>query len=232
MKGVFVSGTDTGVGKTRVAAGLVRAMAAEGVPVCGIKPVAAGAERTAEGLRNEDALALQAAGSIALDYEVVNPVCLEPAMAPHLAAAAVGVSLETGGLARQIRAGVPEEALAVVEGAGGWLVPTAPGETLADLAVALGLPVVLVVGLRLGCLNHALLTVENIERRGLPLAGWVANRIDPEMAAPDANRDTLRERITAPLLAELPHAPNATPEDIGYRLGPAASELLGKGLLT
>ncbi|MGM0413097.1 MAG: dethiobiotin synthase [Pseudomonadota bacterium] len=225
MRGVFVTGTDTGVGKTRVAAGLVAAWAAAGEAVCGLKPVAAGAEVTPAGLRNEDAEALRGAASVELPYEAVNPVCLEPPMAPHLAAAEVGVDLSTTPLARRLEAAVPPGTTAVVEGAGGWLVPTAPGETLADLAVALGLPVVMVVGLRLGCLNHALLTAEAIAARGLPLAGWVANHIEPEMAAAAANRDTLVERLSVPLLAELAHVPDATPRQAAEALHGAVDRL-------
>ena len=230
MRGIFITGTDTEVGKTRVAAGLVAAWAATGDAVCGLKPVAAGAEVTPAGLRNEDAEALRVAGSVALPYAAVNPVCLEPPMAPHLAAAEAGVDLATAPLARRLEAAVPEGVTAVVEGAGGWLVPTAPGETLADLAVALGLPVVMVVGLRLGCLNHALLTAESIAARGLPLAGWVANHIEPDMTAVAANRDTLVERLSAPLLAELPHVPDATPAEVVESLHGAVSRLRREAL--
>jgi dethiobiotin synthetase len=230
MRGIFITGTDTEVGKTRVAAGLVAAWAATGDPVCGLKPVAAGAEVTPAGLRNEDAEALRAAASVELPYEQVNPVCLAPAMAPHLAAAEAGVDLATAPLARRLETAVPEGVNAVVEGAGGWLVPTAPGETLADLAVALGLPVVMVVGLRLGCLNHALLAAESIAARGLPLAGWVANHIEPDMTAAAANRDTLVERLSAPLLAELPHVPDATPAEVVESLHGAVSRLRGGAL--
>ncbi|MFW6349673.1 MAG: dethiobiotin synthase [Thiohalospira sp.] len=227
MRGIFITGTDTGVGKTRVAAGLVAAWAETGAAVCGLKPVAAGAEETPEGLRNDDAEALRAASSVDLPYEAVNPVCLAPAMAPHLAAAEAGVDLSTATLAPRLEAAVPDGAIAVVEGAGGWLVPTAPGETLADLAVALGLPVGLVVGLRLGCLNHALLTAESIAARGLPLAGWIANHIEPDMAAAAANRDTLVDLLPAPLLAELPHVPNAAPPEVVESLRGAVSRLHG-----
>ncbi len=229
MRGVFITGTDTEVGKTRVAAGLVAALAERGMPVCGLKPVAAGAERTPDGLRNDDAEALRHAASVALSYDAVNPVCLEPPMAPHLAAAEVGVELETTALARTVSRSVPAGTLAVVDGAGGWLVPMAPGETLADLAVALELPVVLVVGMRLGCLNHALLSAESIRARGVPLAGWIACDPGPAMTARDDNIETLRARMGVPMLADLPYAPNATPRDVAEALAPAAAILAGEG---
>jgi dethiobiotin synthetase len=222
---VFITGTDTGVGKTRVAVGLVTALADRGVPVCGLKPVAAGAERTPDGLRNDDAEALRRAASVALPYEVVNPVCLEPPMAPHLAAAEVGFELATTPLARALSRAVPTGTLAVVEGAGGWLVPMAPGETLADLAVALDLPVVLVVGMRLGCLNHALLSAESIRARGGTLAGWIACDTEPAMAARDDNIATLQARMGVPMLADLPYVPNATPPEVAEALAPAATIL-------
>ncbi len=228
MKGVFVAGTDTGVGKTRIAAGLVAALAARGEAVCGLKPVAAGAERTPDGLRNEDAEALRRAASVALPYEAVNPVCLEPPMAPHLAAAEVSADLDTGRLAGTLERAVPAGVRAVVEGAGGWLVPMAPGQTLADLGAALRLPVVLVVGMRLGCLNHALLSAESIRARGLSLAGWIACDPEPAMDARAANIETLRERLGAPLLADLPHAPNATPREVAEALLSAADFLVGE----
>jgi len=200
-RGVFVTGTDTAVGKTRVACALLRAYADSGQRVLGMKPVAAGAERWPAGFRNEDVEMLRAASSVSVPRELTNPYCFEPAIAPHLAASEAGVEIE---LTRIVDAYAHMCRLAdriVVEGAGGFLVPIGSGLSMADLARALGLPIVLVVGMRLGCLNHAMLTCESIERHGLRLAGWVANCVDPKMQRLDDNVFALCERITAPLLA-------------------------------
>ena len=213
-RSVFVTGTDTGVGKTRVAAALLRQWAAEGLAVVGLKPVAAGAQFTAAGWRNDDALALADAASLPLPYEAINPCCLPLATAPHLAAAAAGLPIDLASLADQCRAAAQGADRVVIEGAGGWLVPVAepavPGEsgpTLADLAVALHLPVLLVVGVRLGCLNHALLTAAAIRSSGLPLAGWVGSVIDPDFADAAEYRVALGRRLPAPCLGWLPWAP-------------------------
>src|SRR5690606_3513788 len=172
----FVTGTDTEIGKTSIAAGLLHAARRCGLSTAAAKPVASGCRRTAAGLRNDDALALLGECSLELGYEAVNPLAFEPAIAPHLAAREAGVPLQAAGLARSVRAVLARGAdFSLVEGAGGWRVPLSGGETLADLAVALQLPVILVVGVRLGCISHALLTAEAIARDGLPLAGWVAN---------------------------------------------------------
>lgn len=213
-RSVFVTGTDTGAGKTRVAVMLLRQWAAQGLAVAGLKPVAAGAQLTAAGWRNDDALALAAAASLPLPYEVINPYCLPQATAPHLAAAAAGQQLDPVWLAAQCRAAAAAAERVVVEGAGGWLVPlaapAAPGQvgpTLADVAVALQLPVLLVVGIRLGCLNHALLSAAAIAASGLPLAGWVGSVIDPDFAEAGDYRQALAERLPAPCLGWLPWAP-------------------------
>lgn len=210
----FVTGTDTGVGKTFVSCALLRAATLAGLRTAAIKPVAAGAVATAEGLRNDDALALQAAVSEPLSYGEVNPVCLPEPLSPHLAAQAAGRRVQVERLAGFCHGMLMRRAdLTLVEGAGGWRVPLNDRETLADLTKQLKLPVILVVGLRLGCLNHALLTAEAIYRDGLTLAGWVANGIDPAMAARDANVATLQRELPAPLLADLPFfGAAATPE--------------------
>lgn len=207
---LFIAGTDTEVGKTTVATALLRALAGTGLRAAGMKPVAAGAAMTSHGWRNDDALDLAAAGNVPLPYAWLNPYCLPTPTAPHLAARDVGISIEI----RQIVAAFEQirirSDVIVVEGAGGWLAPIGSGipggepRTMQEVAVALGLPVVLVVGLRLGCLNHALLTVAAIERSGLPLAGWIANPIDAHF--PDAGRyvDELTGRLVAPLLWRAP----------------------------
>jgi dethiobiotin synthetase len=218
----FVTGTDTGVGKTVVTAGLLRAADAAGRRAVGLKPVAAGASPDADGTpANEDALLLQATASVALPYAAVNPVLLAEPVAPHLAAARVGRRLAVDELVAAVRAplAAARADVAFVEGAGGWLCPVNETETLADLAVALDAGVVLVVGLRLGCLNHALLTAAAIRAAGLPLAGWVANRIDPAMLLADENIATLAARLPAPCLGTVPFlGASPTPADVAARL--------------
>jgi dethiobiotin synthetase len=199
--GVFVTGTDTGVGKTVVASALIRALAREGLRVVGMKPVAAGAENTAAGLRNEDALALAAASNIPAPYDSINPYCLLAPISPHIAAADEGVTLDPL-LIKDHYARLTQLAdFVVVEGAGGWLAPIGPSQTMADIARTLGLPVLLVVGLRLGCLNHSLLTRDAIAASGLPFAGWIANRIDPHFARAEENLGTLADRLGGAPLA-------------------------------
>lgn len=213
VQGVFVTGTDTEVGKTWVSAALLAALRARGLSTAAMKPIASGSERDANGdLRNEDALALQGAASVAMPYERVNPYAFEPPIAPHLAAADVGVRMDVASLCAQARRMATEADVVVVEGVGGWAVPLDERQSLHDLAQGLDWPVILVVGLRLGCLNHALLTAEAISHRGLRLAGWVANAIDPDFARLDDNVATLRERLAAPLLGHIPYAPDASPE--------------------
>lgn len=210
----FVTGTDTDVGKTFVGCALLTYAQQKGFSTLGLKPVAAGCQQTAEGLRNDDALKLQAASSISADYEAINPVQLEAAIAPHIAAEQAGQLdlLQVARLKSHVEQVLADRQpdFALVEGAGGWLVPLNSAseypETFADLAVALGYPVILVVALRLGCINHALLSCAAIEARGLKLAGWVANRPTAEVMAAEAeNLATLKKLIKAPLLATLDH---------------------------
>ncbi len=207
MRGVFVTGTDTGVGKTWVSRALLKGLNQRGSAV-GMKPVASGCERGPEGLRNEDALGLIAESVPRPDYPLVNPYAFAPPIAPHLAALESGQRIAIEVILERYHALARLADRVVVEGVGGWLVPLQEGgPTVADLAVALGLPVVLVVGLRLGCINHALLTAEAIRGRRLPLVGWVANRIDPAMTRPEANIQTLATHLGAPLLGVVPHLP-------------------------
>jgi len=201
-KAWFVTGTDTGVGKTAVSCAFLAAAAAAGLRTAAVKPVAAGCD--AQG-QNEDALQLLATMTETLAYEQVNPVALQAPVAPHIAAMQQGKNLQVSrlaGLCRGVMLGAAEFVL--IEGAGGWRVPLNPRETLADLAVALQVEVVLVVGMRLGCINHALLTAEAIRRDGLKLAGWVANQPGERMACHEENLDTLRRELPAPLLGEMP----------------------------
>jgi dethiobiotin synthetase len=197
MKGLFVTGTDTGVGKTRVAVALIHALRAQGLRVAAMKPVSAG---NAPGELNEDVTALLAAVNVAADLRDVNPYAFEPAIAPHIAAVQAGVRIELDVIAAAYARLAAAADVVVVEGAGGWRVPLNDTEDMADLAQRLGLPVVLVVGLRLGCLNHALLTAESIAGRGLPWAGWVGNHIDQAMACQAENLAALGARLPGPCL--------------------------------
>lgn len=174
-----------------------------------MKPVAAGAERTPEGLRNDDARALIAASNVSAPYEIVNPCCLPLAASPHIAAAEAGVTIDVAQLARCATRLATGADVLLIEGAGGWLAPISERETMADVARALGAPVLLVVGLRLGCLNHALLTRAAIRATGLGFAGWIANHLDAEMIRVEANIATLESRLDAPLLARIPHGASA-----------------------
>jgi len=209
-RGCFVTGTDTGVGKTRVAGALCVALGRRGLRVAAMKPVAAGCVRTADGLRSDDALALVAAMNVAAPYADVNPFAFEPPIAPHLAAAAAGVPIRFEALDAAYARLAASADVVIVEGAGGWLVPLDARRSFADLAVHWRLDVVLVVGLRLGCLNHALLTAEAVQRRGLTLRGWVANAIERGFEPAAANVDALQRRLGVPCLGSLPYAPGAT----------------------
>ncbi len=207
----FVTGTDTDVGKTTIAAGLLRAARLAGLSTAAVKPLASGCEPSAEGLRNSDALALLAECSLPLSYAQVNPFAFAPAIAPHLAAREAGVKLEVVALASAVQAVLDQRAdFTLVEGAGGWRVPLGDQATLADLPITLDLPVILVVGVRLGCINHAVLTAEAIARDGLRLAGWVANVIDPQTSRLEDNLRTLTERLTAPCLGQVPRLEQAS----------------------
>lgn len=215
----FVTGTDTEVGKTFVSTALLAAAEKLGKTTSAIKPVAAGCEQTEQGLRNEDALALQAAMTLELPYEQINPVTLEPAIAPHIAAERAGRNITVSRLAGFCRGTLMHKAgFTVIEGAGGWRVPINRRETLADLARELQLPVILVVGMRLGCLNHALLTAEAIVRDGLQVAGWVANHIDPTMSCYEENLESLKLRLPFPCLGILPHLPGCSPVEASTHL--------------
>ena len=207
---IFITGTDTGVGKTLVSTGLLHALARHYTRVVGMKPVAAGTELINGVQANDDVLALRAAATCAVPPELDNPVLLPDPMSPHIAAERAGVQIDIAHLVACHRRLATLADAVVVEGAGGFLVPLSAHETGADLAQALGLPVVLVVGLRLGCLNHALLTAEAIRARGLTLAGWVANHVDPAMLAQESNIAFLQQALQAPLLATIPF--QATPD--------------------
>lgn len=204
--GIFITGTNTGVGKTLIAAAWTRALAQSGLRVVALKPIASGAMRDHVGrLRNDDALQLQAAAAMRLPYELVNPYCFESPVAPHIAAEEAGVPIAAPQLCDWYRQASVGAELALVEGAGGWRVPLHPEGYLSDLPEQLGLGVVLVVGLTLGCLNHARLTLEAVERGGrCPLLGWIGNQADPGFDRLDANLRSLERVLGAPPLALVP----------------------------
>ncbi len=200
----FVTGTDTGIGKTLVAAAILRSLREAGVKVAGMKPIAAGAIAGPEGPANEDALLLQAESSTRHPYATVNPCLFEPAIAPHIAAAESGIAIDTDRIKAahiELRASAD---VVIAEGAGGFLVPLDGSRSMAELPSLLGMDVILVVGLRLGCLNHALLTAEAVAARGLTLAGWVGNTLTPDFPRCEANIATLAARIAAPCLGIVP----------------------------
>lgn len=216
----FITGTDTGVGKTLVTAALLHLAEKQGLKAFGIKPVAAGCDETPEGLRNEDALLLQTHSSIKLPYEQINPIALRAAKAPHIAAAEEGRRLSLDRLVGLCRGTLMQSAdLRLIEGAGGWRVPLNEFENLSGLPAQLKIPVVLVVGLRLGCLNHALLTAEAIQRDGVQLAGWVGSGIDPQMESVADNINALKARLPAPCLGVIPALGEVSVESAAGYLG-------------
>jgi len=205
--GVFVTGTDTGVGKTVCACALIHALVDRGLTVMPMKPVAAGAVVHAGGWANEDTIALlRAAGRDDARAEDATPVLLREPMAPHIAAAREHRVITLEPILEALERARSAGDFVVVEGVGGYRVPLSDSLDTVDMAREMAMPVVLVVGLRLGCLNHALLTAQAIRASGLPLAGWIANAIDPAMVVADENVEALRERLGAPLLGRLPHA--------------------------
>lgn len=219
MIGCFVTGTDTGAGKTLASCALLQALAQHHRRVVGMKAVAAGAEPDSQGRwANEDTLALRAASTLAVAPALDNPVLLPDPISPHIAAQRAGVEVTLEPILDAYRQLAAQADAVVVEGAGGWLVPLSEKLSIADLAVALQLPVVLVVGLKLGCLNHAMLTANAIRASGLPLAGWIASRVDPDMLVPEENMDWLRRKLGAPLLADLPWQTQPDPRNAQFTL--------------
>lgn len=213
--GYFVTGTDTGIGKTLVSCALLYALAQQGRRVAGMKPVASGTSWTNGAWRNDDVEWLRAAANVKLPDALINPYLLHVPTAPHIAAAAEGKTMSIEHIEHCVRA-VRDSAVAavdtvVVEGVGGFMVPLDSQLGMDDLAMRLGLPVILVVGIRLGCINHALLTLHAIAATGLPLAGWVANVVDPEILNLSTTIDSLQHRINAPLLGRIPYLSPADP---------------------
>ena len=219
--GLFVTGTDTGCGKTEVSLGLMRYFQDQGLRALGMKPVASGSEPSAHGLRNQDALRLQAQGSLEQPYARINPYAFEPPVAPHLAATLAGRAIELARIQDGYRDLASEAERVIVEGVGGWRVPLGGGLDVAGLARALGLPVVLVVGLRLGCINHALLSAEAILSAGCTLVGWVGNRVESEMLLPEENLATLAAELPAPCLGRVPWMLRPQPAAVAAALAAA-----------
>jgi len=212
-QGYFVTGTDTGVGKTTISCALLRAFAAQGKKAVGMKPVVAGSENG----RWHDVEQLIAASNINAAREYVNPYAFDPPVSPHIAARQAGVDIDLAVIQRAYQALSSQADIVIVEGAGGFLVPLNARQTGADLARALNLPVILVAGMRLGCLNHALLTAQAIHASGLPFAGWVANCIDPQMQVLQENIATLEQRLEGPLLGIIP-PDSETNKEAGFKI--------------
>ncbi len=211
-RGIFITGTDTDVGKTVVSCALVRALRTLGRRVAVMKPVASGAIRTPQGLRNADALALIEAAGGDLPYERVNPYCFEPPVSPHIAAKEARIDVDTSRIKQDYDLLAAGSDWVVIEGAGGWFAPINNHQTMADLAWALSVPALLVVGLKLGCLNHAQLTRIGIEAHGVSFTGWVANGIDPEMARAAENLAALERLLGEPALAVIGYSPATLPQ--------------------
>jgi dethiobiotin synthetase len=217
-RGLFVTGTDTEVGKTLVACALIHAFRRTGLRVAAMKPVAAGCYETSDGWKNEDVEALRAASDVDAPLDEINPYRFVEPIAPHIAAARTNVSIDLTVVRERFDALARRADTVIVEGAGGFLVPLNDSQNFGDLASALALPVVLIVGMRLGCINHALLTQEAIHARGLMLVGWVANCIDPAMSAFEENIGTLLRRLTVPLLGIVPRMENPDATEINLEL--------------
>jgi len=203
-KGFFITGTDTDVGKTTIALGLMAAFQQRGLSVAAMKPVSAGCTKTTAGLRNDDAMRLMQQASLELPYELVNPYAFEAAIAPHIAAAQNNVSMHINPLCHAYKKIAAQVDVVIVEGAGGWQVPLNKNETMADLAATLGLPVINVVGLRLGCLNHALLTAESIAKHRLQHTAWVGNTLCADMVCATENITALKQRLPGNCLGIVP----------------------------
>jgi dethiobiotin synthetase len=204
-KTFFITGTDTDAGKTFAMCCLLQAAKKQGLATAAVKPISAGGILTNEGFKNEDALQLQKLCTLQLEYEEINPICLQQAIAPHIAAAQEQVEINASELAEHCKKVINKKAdLTLIEGAGGWMVPLNQQEYIGDIVKVLNIPVILVVGMKLGCLNHALLTVNALKEEGINLHGWIANQLDPEMPVFEENIKTLQSKIAAPLLTIIP----------------------------
>jgi dethiobiotin synthetase len=221
--GIFVTGTDTGVGKTLIAVSFVKALVRHGLRVSVMKPIASGAEQTPSGLRNADALALAEASNVDVPYAALNPYCFEPAISPHIAAEEAKISINVSVIKDRFEALASGADFVVVEGAGGWYAPIGPTQAMADLPALLGIPVLLVVGVRLGCLNHAFLTRRAIDACGAEFEGWVGNCVDPTLERLEQNLATLERSLGCEPLAVFPFQPDA---EVALRAGEHAARRL------
>ncbi len=216
--GYFITGTDTECGKTEITLGLMQLLQRSGASVLGMKPVASGAMPSKEGLRNDDAERILQQASTAVAYDLVNPFAFEPPIAPHLAALQAGVDISFGRIMECHRELSAQADVVVVEGVGGWRVPLGSDGAVSDLALTMNLPVILVVGMKLGCINHALLSAESISDSGIKMAGWVANMVHLEMLEQEANIATLKQEIGVPCLGIVPHMSQPTAQAVADRL--------------
>ena len=205
-KGFFITGTDTGIGKTTVTLALLRALKQQGYTVAGMKPVSAGCRKTPQGLRNDDAEQLQRESSIEIPYDTINPFAYDPPIAPHIAAAQSGRPIDIAQVTAAYQRIAAQVDVVLVEGAGGWAVPINDWLSMADVAKALNLPVVLVSGIRLGCLNHTLLTHAAIEASGCACAGWIANHLCPPDSVTESNVRYLRQALPIAYLGAIAFA--------------------------
>ncbi len=217
-QGYFITGTDTECGKTEITLGLMQLLQSQGKLVLGMKPIASGAIPMTDGLRNADAQRILRQASVPLQYDLVNPFAFEPPIAPHVAAERAGADISFGRILECHRELCNRADMVIVEGVGGWRVPLGSDGGVSDLAKIMNLPVVLVVGVKLGCINHALLSVDSINSSGLILAGWVANVMDPEMLELDASIAALQQSIVAPCLGVVPHLVQPTASEVASRL--------------
>lgn len=224
-RGFFITGTDTDVGKTTCALGLMAAFKNAGLKVAAMKPVSAGCKQTPQGLRNDDALRLLQEANVDIPYEIVNPYAFELPIAPHIAAEKEGIEMNIDTLVQAYQKIATEVDVVIVEGAGGWLVPFNEKQTMADLAIRLGLPVINVVDIRLGCLNHALLTTQSVKKSSLPLVGWIANHLSKDTYRDAENITALKKRISATCLGNVPYLQNDDPTLVSEYLN--ISALLG-----
>ncbi len=225
VRGCFITGTDTGVGKTWVSLGLMRALKDLGLSVGGMKPVATGSRVTTAGLRNRDAERISAEATERFPYALVNPYAFAPAIAPHIAAKEAGTVIALDRIVSAHDGLTARVACVVVEGVGGWRVPLNDHQGIADLALALGHPIVLVVGLKLGCISHSLLTAGAIAADGARLAGWVANQLDPNYERVDETMETLRQRLSGPCFGHIAWRERLDVLALGRSLHPAAKML-------
>jgi dethiobiotin synthetase len=218
-RGFFITGTDTGIGKTTIALGLMAALQQKGLRVAAMKPVSAGCEQTDHGLRHDDAVRLSQQASIDIPYDTINPYAFAEPIAPHIAAHNQGIRMDIDTVVQAYQQIAEKADVVIVEGAGGWLVPFNEQYTMADLAVALGLPIITVVGMRLGCLNQALLTKESIQAHGLTASAWVANTISEPMPYQEENLQSLTQRLSQPCLGTIPFVASINAETIAAQLG-------------